>query len=52
MALFLWPFYGRGDLPSLAIAVIGGAGVYGIVLLALDAMDLREVVKRRLGRLV
>ncbi|HYD04666.1 MAG TPA: polysaccharide biosynthesis C-terminal domain-containing protein, partial [Reyranella sp.] len=50
MALFLWPFYGRGDLLSLAAAVIGGAAIYGAVLLALDAMDLRSVVKRRLAR--
>jgi len=50
MALFLWPFYGRGDLISLALAVIGGATVYGVVMLALDAMDLRNVAKRQLAR--
>jgi O-antigen/teichoic acid export membrane protein len=51
MALFLWPLYGRGDLLALIIAVIGGAAIYGAVLLALDAMELRGVVKRRLARL-
>jgi O-antigen/teichoic acid export membrane protein len=51
MALFLWPFFGRGELWALAVAIIGGAAVYGAVLLALDAMDLRSVVKRRLARL-
>jgi O-antigen/teichoic acid export membrane protein len=51
MALFLWPFYGRDDLPALAAAVIGGAAVYGAVLLALDAMNLRGVLKRRLARI-
>ena len=50
MALFLWPFYGRADLLSLALAVNGGAAVYGVVLLALNAMDLRNVVKRQLAR--
>jgi len=50
MALFLWPFYGRGDLLALLAAVIGGAAVYGAVLLALDAMDLRAAVKRRFAR--
>jgi len=50
MALFLWPFYGRGELPVLAAAVIGGAAVYAAVLLALNAMDLRGVVRRRLAR--
>jgi O-antigen/teichoic acid export membrane protein len=50
MALFLWPFYGRADLLSLIAAVIGGAAVYGAVLLALNAMDLRDLVKRRLVR--
>ena len=50
MALFLWPFYGNGDLLSLAVAVIGGAAVYGAVLLALNAMDLRNAVLRRLKR--
>jgi O-antigen/teichoic acid export membrane protein len=50
MALFLWPFYGRDDLWSLFAAVIGGGAVYGAVLLALDAMELRGVVKRRLAR--
>ncbi|WP_395021395.1 lipopolysaccharide biosynthesis protein [Dongia sp.] len=50
MALFLWPFYGRDDLLSLVLAVIGGGAVYGAVLLALDAMNLRGVVKRRLAR--
>jgi O-antigen/teichoic acid export membrane protein len=51
MAVFLWPFFGRGELWALAVAIIGGAAVYGAVLLALDAMDLRSVVKRRLARL-
>ena len=50
MALFLWPFYGRGALPALAAAIIGGAAVYGAVLLALNAMDLRGMVRRRLAR--
>jgi len=50
MALFLWPFYGRSDVLALAAAVIGGAAVYGAGLLALNAMDLRGVVKRRLAR--
>jgi O-antigen/teichoic acid export membrane protein len=50
MAVFLWPFYGRDDLWSLFAAVIGGGAVYGAVLLALDAMDLRGVVKRRFVR--
>jgi O-antigen/teichoic acid export membrane protein len=50
MALFLWPFYGRGEPLALAAAVIGGAAVYGAVLLALNAMDLQSVVKRRLAR--
>lgn len=52
MALFLWPFYARDDLMALIAAVIGGAAVYGAVLLALDAMGLRAVVKRRLARAV
>jgi hypothetical protein len=30
--------------------VIGGAAVYGVVLLALNAMDLRNVVKRQIAR--
>jgi O-antigen/teichoic acid export membrane protein len=51
MALFLWPLYGRDDLLSLAAAVLGGAAIYAAVLLALNAMDLRNVVKRRLTRL-
>jgi hypothetical protein len=50
MALFLWPFYGRGEPLALATAVFGGVAVYGAVLLALDAMELRGVVKRRLAR--
>src|SRR5262249_34871233 len=50
MALFLWPFYGRDDLVSLAVAVIGGGAIYGAVLLALDAMELRSAVRRRLQR--
>ena len=50
MALFLWPRYGRGDLLSLAAAVLGGAAIYAAVLLAFNAMDLRSVVKRRLAR--
>jgi O-antigen/teichoic acid export membrane protein len=50
MALFLWPFYGRGELLDLLGAVIGGAAIYGAVMLALDAMDLRKVVRRRFAR--
>jgi len=50
MALFLWPLYGRGDLISLVAAVIGGAAVYGAVMLALDAMELRAVLRRRFSR--
>jgi hypothetical protein len=34
----------------LFAAVIGGGAVYGAVLLALDAMELRGIVKRRLAR--
>jgi O-antigen/teichoic acid export membrane protein len=50
MAIFLWPFHGRGDWPALVAAIIGGAAVYGVALLALNAMDLRSIVKRRLAR--
>ena len=50
MAGFLWPFYGRPGVLALVVAVIGGAAVYGAVLLALDAMELRALVRRRLIR--
>jgi O-antigen/teichoic acid export membrane protein len=50
MAAFLWPFYGRDDLVALLAAVFGGAAIYGALLLAFDAMELRGAVKRRLAR--
>jgi O-antigen/teichoic acid export membrane protein len=48
MALFLWPFFGHSELWALTAAVIGGAAVYGAALVALDGMDLRNLLRRRL----
>jgi O-antigen/teichoic acid export membrane protein len=50
MALYLWPFYGSDALLALAAAVIGGVAVYGAMLLALNAMGLRNAVRRRFAR--
>lgn len=50
MALFLWPFYGRSGILALLIEIGGGALVYGAVLLGLDAMNLRGVVRQKLAQ--
>jgi O-antigen/teichoic acid export membrane protein len=49
MALFLLPFYGRSGIMALLIEIAGGALVYGALLLALDAMNLRGLVRQKLA---
>lgn len=50
MALFLWPFHGHGGVLLLLIQVAGGALVYGVILLALDAMGLRNLLRQKLAQ--
>ncbi|HVO03333.1 MAG TPA: oligosaccharide flippase family protein [Candidatus Cybelea sp.] len=50
MALFLWPLYGTSSLWGLALQVIGGAVVFGVVVVATDLMAVRKLVVARLRR--
>ena len=50
MAAFLWPFHGHGGILVLLIEVGGGALVYGAILLALDAMGLRNLLRQKLAQ--
>jgi O-antigen/teichoic acid export membrane protein len=50
MALFLWPFHGRTGIGILAFQVIGGVAIYGVLMLAMDALGLRGKLRARWTR--
>ncbi|MDB5174990.1 MAG: hypothetical protein JWN51_3763 [Phycisphaerales bacterium] len=49
MAMLLYPFRGYHGPLSVAAQIIGGAALYGVVLLALNFMELRGTVLRRIA---
>ena len=51
MAIFLWPFYHSEGIGLLIVEIGGGVLIYGAILLASDAMGLRNLVRARLARL-
>jgi O-antigen/teichoic acid export membrane protein len=50
MALFLLPFHGSSGILVLLIQIGGGGLIYGAVLLALDAMKLRNLLRQKLAQ--
>jgi hypothetical protein len=50
MALFLLPFHGSTGIVALLIQVGGGGFIYGAVLLALDTMNLRKLMRQKLAQ--
>jgi O-antigen/teichoic acid export membrane protein len=50
MGLFLWPFHGQTGIGSLALQVIGGAAIYGALVVAMDALGLRGKLRARLAK--